>query len=237
MRVLVLSITAATLAPFARADQNLQEPTSVEVPGIVIEECRYDRNGIDVHFRSTFDGPHVVAVFNWSEMCWPARYRPLFSVVTDRNDVHIDGDFCTYQNGFVQVFIPGITNGWDRIEHVYKSEFKKVTQGGLGFEGNYVPTNRYKNGERLYVWEDFYVKQLVAVTVTNHIAYTWPKTLEARQNKVRKLEIIYAVDIDRINAWHDVADGMSDAYLYGRSNAWPINRLLDQSQTQTQEQN
>lgn len=218
---LLIPIVASMLVAFGQDEINLHNPPPLDFIDITIEDCKYDPHGIDVQFASSYEGPHVVAVFPWPVIYVLDRTSPLFSVVTSDNHVRIDGDFCTYMSGFVQVFLPDITNGYDYVS--LKQEKVKAPFTG------YVRTDVLISGKPSFFKRELYRTRLVETQVTNHVEYSVPTTLEERRKRWESTEWILRYTWDYIAEKHSVDDGIPDGFFYGRSNAWPINRLVSET--------
>lgn len=233
MKTIVLIILAAAVSAFAKGEPNPHDLIPIDVADIIIEQCDYDPHGINVHFNSSYDGPHVVAVYPWAYIYSGSRLHPLCSVVTESDSARIDGDFCTYATCFVQVFVPSITNAFDRT---YRDKvIGSITTNNLfvsikNLTGDWGVRTQKHAPEPLYVKHVHCVTNWVDGFRTYHYEYKpGPHTIAERQMHIASLEWFYRNDIDKLYGQHSIDEGMHEAFYWGRSNAWPINRLTSET--------
>lgn len=160
MRTIIVSaVISLSSALYAARAHSPHDPASAEVVTILITDCKYDVCGIDVEFETGLPPPYVVGVFDISASQFCYRTRPLHSVVTSDKVVHIDGDFCSHGNSFVQVFTTDITNSYNEISFVptmTPEERREMSGGKFDFKLTPHPKSMDQFTESWGMLEAFY---------------------------------------------------------------------------------
>lgn len=101
----MLALVLALVAGYANGSVPPTDGLGIRITNVV-----FDAVGVDVDFVTTNPPPYVAAVFRAEDAGFSSRIRPVRARLVSEKHACLAGDFARYENAFVQVFMPSITN-------------------------------------------------------------------------------------------------------------------------------